>query len=721
MKARMIVIAVIISLLLPSTAYLSPNVPARAVTAAPLLANCLQTVREFYEDGDRVCFQIKNTCQTPVMFSFEVRVRQSANFNLAARHTNTVSIDPGQTATFCVPKPAGDAPHCYFGEARNMDRRRYNDAVNLGMLNNVRRTVAPAATDSLVYTLDANEGMTSTLPVTLTTIAPTGWTVTTTPETIPPGALPHDVTTDFTVPPDVAPGHTFTITVEAYQEDVPVTYMNILVSTPPIPVYLPLTTRNYVAQTVVAGFESNSPVLPGDSVVFTNTTEGAGPLTYLWDFGDDTTSTEEHPEHAYAEPGVYAVQLTASSVTGSDSYTEAAHVTTPPAPALIIPEHEETGEVSGTTLLLVYDTLASSTVEHVHFQYSPDGLGWMPILGEPELFPFVVGGVWGIFWDTTIAPPGDYWVRVLAYDQWGREGAAETQVTVGQAPVPKITVVFPNPTDLHTVDFEAYGSVDDGTIVSYVWDFGDGTTGEGITATHVYTESREYTVSLEVTDNSGHTSSAYRNVDTATGTDVETVSCGCTSMRIASSGTSNFNMTGLGFSNNTLGPINTIGSAAQNLSFAFEVQATVTGDPSLCVESQTARRTATYASPNPKTGVWEPVTDHKADPSTGQEYPYSGSARTLDNYTQPVNGIKSHSGANIRWLDSPGWPPVGGKQISAAQITNSGAAGVSYQANFMAMVSGPDGTCWCTWQVRMAVDKNGTVTQPPVLENVVCN
>ena len=31
---------------------------------------------------------------------------------------------------------------------------------------------------------------------------------------------------------------------------------------------------------------------------------------FLWDFGDETTSTEREPSHAYAEPGVYVVRLT---------------------------------------------------------------------------------------------------------------------------------------------------------------------------------------------------------------------------------------------------------------------------------------------------------------------------------------------------------------------------------------------------------------------------
>lgn len=55
------------------------------------------------------------------------------------------------------------------------------------------------------------------------------------------------------------------------------------------------------------------------------------------------------------------------------------------------------------------------------------------------------------------------------------------------------------------VTFDASGSRTnwDRTIVSYAWDFGDGTTGSGITATHTYTRAGVFTVSLRVTDNTG--------------------------------------------------------------------------------------------------------------------------------------------------------------------------------------------------------------------------
>jgi hypothetical protein len=62
-----------------------------------------------------------------------------------------------------------------------------------------------------------------------------------------------------------------------------------------------------------------------------STTSGLAPLivnfyyrsyqanSWLWDFGDGTTSTEQDPIHTYANPGSYTVSLTVTGVNGSDT------------------------------------------------------------------------------------------------------------------------------------------------------------------------------------------------------------------------------------------------------------------------------------------------------------------------------------------------------------------------------------------------------------------
>jgi hypothetical protein len=55
-------------------------------------------------------------------------------------------------------------------------------------------------------------------------------------------------------------------------------------------------------------------------IVFTNESKNA--KTYLWEFGDGTTSTEESPTHSYSELGTYTVKLTATGDGGTDEYSD---------------------------------------------------------------------------------------------------------------------------------------------------------------------------------------------------------------------------------------------------------------------------------------------------------------------------------------------------------------------------------------------------------------
>ncbi|RLG56894.1 MAG: hypothetical protein DRN83_03065 [Hadesarchaea archaeon] len=94
--------------------------------------------------------------------------------------------------------------------------------------------------------------------------------------------------------------------------------------------------------------------------------------------------------------------------------------------------------------------------------------------------------------------------------------------TSGGAPQPPVADIATDPspptgTAPLTVEFDASGSYDpDGAIVSYSWDFGDGTTGSGVTVSHTYTAGT-YTATLTVTDTDGLTDTDTVTVNAGTG------------------------------------------------------------------------------------------------------------------------------------------------------------------------------------------------------------
>ena len=56
--------------------------------------------------------------------------------------------------------------------------------------------------------------------------------------------------------------------------------------------------------------------------------KGSGNFTYVWDFGDGTTSTEENPKHVYNEKGIFVVSLTITDSSGrSNLYRKTIEIT----------------------------------------------------------------------------------------------------------------------------------------------------------------------------------------------------------------------------------------------------------------------------------------------------------------------------------------------------------------------------------------------------------
>ncbi len=103
-------------------------------------------------------------------------------------------------------------------------------------------------------------------------------------------------------------------------------------------------------------------------------------------------------------------------------------------------------------------------------------------------------------------------------DNYANQTSREVQIRLVPAGVivppsnlaPTFTYTSAFPTEGETVVFNATDSA--GAIASYAWDFGDGSTGSGIIATHAYSKAGAYNVTLTVADAVGRAVSMTQNI-----------------------------------------------------------------------------------------------------------------------------------------------------------------------------------------------------------------
>jgi PKD repeat protein len=109
---------------------------------------------------------------------------------------------------------------------------------------------------------------------------------------------------------------------------------------------------------------------------------------------------------------------------------------------------------------------------------------------------------------------GTHVVALTIYASNGTSiGAAKTILVGAQAPTAAFSVTTPSPTAGLPVGFDASASSPHtGSISSYEWTFGDGSTGSGVTPTHTYAAPGSYEAVLSVTDGSGLTTTVTHSV-----------------------------------------------------------------------------------------------------------------------------------------------------------------------------------------------------------------
>ncbi|UCG69437.1 MAG: PKD domain-containing protein [Thermoplasmata archaeon] len=213
-------------------------------------------------------------------------------------------------------------------------------------------------------------------------------------------------------------------------------------------------------------------------------------VSYEWDFGDGTNGSGVTISHIYFEPGNYTVILT---VRDNDNAIDIDTV-------LVIVQ--ETPSQNRPPVADAGSDRFATPFEVLTF----DGSGSFDLDGTIVSYDWDFGDGcidFGMIVTHTYPDYGTYIVTLMVTDD---KGAADTETCIvfleNEGPN---AVIEPETQTIYIGEkatFSGNCSYDqDSNIISYYWDFGDGSTGVGVSPEHVYPEIGIYTVTLTVIDN----------------------------------------------------------------------------------------------------------------------------------------------------------------------------------------------------------------------------
>ncbi len=351
--------------------------------------------------------------------------------------------------------------------------------------------------------------------------------------------------------------------------------------------------------------------------------------------------------------------------------------------------------VIGASPLLVVTSLTDVVAADLSYW---DGRRWQPVATLSDMGNLFEDGVWEVLWNPVPALKKVH-LRARMWDHRGRLYQVIRQVTFEHPPYAYATASF---LDDGRVLLNASGSMDyDEDIVSYHWDFGDGQTGEGESVQHTYAPGT-YVVRLTVRDAAGLYDEAVYVLDTETSHWNEQVACGCDSLQVLTSGPSPLPLPWSVGDTPLLGPSVAVLTEDTLVRANVAVVAALTrgSNAAACKVVQEGRVTwSWHTERGQQTRSWH---------WSGQAFPLEdASVWGTMGYTRPSSLLEAY-GQTIRWVMSPGW----GWQWLDRGLPPSAllGEGVRLEGMYRARISGSDGSCACTWRVKIVAREGATPT-----------
>ncbi len=250
-------------------------------------------------------------------------------------------------------------------------------------------------------------------------------------------------------------------------------------------------TTSVLGQTPVANFTATP--LAGCSPMIINFQDlsTGNPTSWSWDFGNGNTSTLQNPIASYFTPGTYTVKLTSTNANGSNTLTRSAYISVYESPTVNFSADKTTGcfplPVQFTDL-----STAGSGNNNVSWQWD-FGNG----ITSTQQNPIATYTSAGLFNVTLKVTNDKGCFKTLSFSNYISITPGINASFTNTSPasgVPPVSISFTNT------------STGPG-VLSYLWNFGDGTTSTLPNPTHIYTSNGSYTTTLIVNSTAGCSSS----------------------------------------------------------------------------------------------------------------------------------------------------------------------------------------------------------------------
>jgi PKD repeat protein len=224
--------------------------------------------------------------------------------------------------------------------------------------------------------------------------------------------------------------------------------------------------------------------------------------SYSWSFGDNTSGSGMITSHQFRAPGAYQVTVTVTDSRGAQATAVQLINVAAGTPPTAVFTYSPTPPYANQDIFLNAETSAPAPGRTIV------NYGWN--LGDGRT---TSGYTVVVSYPNT----GTYTITLRVTDDAGATATTSQTLTIANPqPVPQFTIVPQTPAVGMPVDFNAATTTGPAPIATYSWNFGNGSTGSGVTAQTTYAAPGSYTVTLTVVDTVGRTSTITRTLTVPT-------------------------------------------------------------------------------------------------------------------------------------------------------------------------------------------------------------